>query len=218
MKNKKNPQIFLSLASDAKDVRINVCRKTIKLFSEVARQEAIGTNFEIQEIQFRNKKKLLYHECSNIGTGRLISILGDIQNSLGQGPEQGLDSMISRCPCQPPQLFGSVSRTFPSLGHRTVCSQSVSGCYSRCFTSSIRSFPQPLPFVISHLEFTCWQCLLPKESTQRGGRLYIIFNTDTVRPQCRDFMLPSSFKAGRKLGVATSIFYKPGEPQGGLSL
>lgn len=147
--------------------------KTVRLFSELAGQEAIDTNFEIQAIQFRNKKKLVYHDCSNIGTGCLISILGDIQNSLGQGPEQGLDSMISRCPCQ---LSGCVSRTFPSLGHRTVCSQSVSGCYCRCSTSSTRSFPQPLPFVISHLEFIYWQRLLPKESTHRGGRLYIILN------------------------------------------
>lgn len=96
-------------------------KKAVRLFSEVTGQEAIGINFEIQEIQFRNKKKLLYHECSNTGTG-CLERLGDVQNLLGQGHEQGLDSMISRCPCQPPQLSGSVSRTFPSPGHRSVCS------------------------------------------------------------------------------------------------
>lgn len=42
--------------------------------------------------------------------------------------------------------------------------------------------------------------------------------TDTERPQCWDFTLPSSFKAGGKLRVATSISYNPGEPQGELSL
>lgn len=46
-------------------------KKTVRPFSEVTEQEAIGTNFEIQEIQFRNEKKLLYHVCSDTGTGHL---------------------------------------------------------------------------------------------------------------------------------------------------
>lgn len=112
-------------------------------------QEATGTNFEIQEIQFRNKKKLFYHECSNIGTGFLESLASPSWEIFKTQWDKVLSrcwTLISRCPCQPPQLCGSVSRTFPSLGHRTVYSQSVSGCYSRCSTSNIRSFPQPLPF------------------------------------------------------------------------
>lgn len=42
--------------------------------------------------------------------------------------------------------------------------------------------------------------------------------TNTESPQCWDFTLPSPLKAGGKLGVATSISYNPGEPQGELSL
>lgn len=123
----------------------------------------MGTNFEIQEIQFKHKKKLFYHEggqtlaqVAQRGCG--ITILGDIQNSTGQGPEQGigLNDLQMSLPTST-TLCDSVSRTFPSLGHSTACSQSVPGCYSSCCTRNITSFPQPLPFVITRLT---WNLLI----------------------------------------------------------
>lgn len=46
-------------------------KKTDRLFPKVTGQDTTSTNSEIQGIQYRNKKKLLYRECSHIGTGCL---------------------------------------------------------------------------------------------------------------------------------------------------
>lgn len=68
-------------------------KKTVRLFSEVMGQEATGTNFEIQGIQFRNKKKLFYHECSNIGTGCLESLASPSWEIF----KTEWDKVLSRC-------------------------------------------------------------------------------------------------------------------------
>lgn len=78
---------------------------------------------------------------------------------------------------------------------------------------------------LSPLWYLMWNSLIDNARSLRkahtGEEDYtssLTRTTGTVRPQCGDFMLPSSLKAGGKLGMATSISYKPGEPQGGLSL
>jgi len=117
------------------------------------------TNFETQEIQFKHKKKLFYQKGGQtLGQvaqrGCDITILGDIQNATGQGPERwvGLDDLQTSL-LTSTTLCNSVSGTFPSLGCSTTCSQSVPGCYSSCCTRNIRSFPQPLPFGVTHLSW-----------------------------------------------------------------
>lgn len=146
-----------------------------------------------------------------------ITILGDIQNSMGQGPEQVLDSDL--------QMSLPTSTTLWFCEQDLPIPWAQNSLLPKCVWLLQQMFHkqhQVIPTTPSLLWFLVWNLLTDNACSLRKAHIgeedstsSLMRTTDTISPQCWDFMLPSSFKAGGKLGVPTSIFCNPGDTSGG---